>query len=407
MENKTQEASTALMIDYLLTFFNSSIVLLLMNANFKGTGIPIYFIDGFYGDFSSKWYVNVAPIFITPMFIRCILPPVMLTVNWVVNRIFLIIDKRNYFLSKICFKILQRNEPEDQTNVFTNKKTNLEYANLRSGDNLNLNNPYAQILVAIMITFMFGLGLPILFPITLVYILVIYLTYKIGVVYWYQKPPQFDQALSTIFMYNLKYASVLFCGFSYWMLCNRQMFDNYVLAKDSQDEIENHGHTIFYIPTDHRFLLLTFFFAILAYLWFYEITFDCFNIVFSSSVQKEAAEFEDLKSFYKSLSHKNLTNWIYEESLVRNEFGYKKLFDHTYERLLKEQGIRALFNNYNVDNLLYKGLFGESSYDLLSIPEYYEELGYLPVEERNDANHRKEDEGIINDTKRVFDYPYF
>lgn len=41
------------------------------------------------------------------------------------------------------------------------------------------------------------------------------------------------------------------------------------------------------------------------------------------------------------------------------------------------------------------------------MPNYFEELGYIPVEDRNHANHRTVDTGIINDTKRVFDYPYF
>ncbi|CAI2370761.1 unnamed protein product [Moneuplotes crassus] len=407
MENKTIESSTAMVIDFMLTFFNSSIVILLMNANFRETGLPFTFLNGYYGDFNAKWYALVAPIFITPMFIRCILPPVMMVVGWGLKRLFLLIDQREYILSKICFSNLDRNEEEDRTLVFTNKKTNLEFANLRSGDKLNLHSPYSQVLVAIMICFMYGLGLPILFPLTFCFIVVIYLTYKIGIVYWYQKPPHFESALSTIFLYNLKYASLFFCGFSYWMLCNRQMFDNHVLGKESQDEVEYNGHSIYYVPGDHRLLLLFFFFVCCAYIWLYEVRFDCFNIVFSSSVKQEASQFEGLRSFYKSLSYKNLINWIYEEALVRNQFGYKKLFDSTYERLLKEQGMRGLFKKYNVDELLEKGLFEESSYDILALPEYYEQLGYLPIEERNESNHKKEMEPIINDTKRLFDYPYF
>lgn len=138
------------------------------------------------------------------------------------------------------------------------------------------------------------------------------------------------------------------------------MFENYVLAKDFQDELEKHGHSIFYIPRDHRFLLLIFFFAIVAYIWFYEITYDCFNIFFSSSVKDEITQVEGLKSFYNAISNKNLQHWIHEESLVRNEFNYKKLFDSTYERLLKEQALRGLSKNYNVDDTFTKSLFTTS-----------------------------------------------
>ncbi|CAI2370510.1 unnamed protein product [Moneuplotes crassus] len=407
MENKTIEASTAMVIDFILTFFNSSIVILIMNANFKETGLPLKFINGYYTDFNAKWYIIVAPIFITPMFIRCVLQPVKMIVGWVLKKLLIIFDKRRYILSKICFSILKRNDKNNRTGVFTNKKTNLEFANLRSGGTLNLHSPYSQVLVAIMICFMYGLGLPILFPLTFFFIAVIYLTFKIGVVYWFQRPPQFESALSTIFLYHLKYASLLFCGFSYWMLCNRQMFENHVLGKEFQDEVEYNDHSIFYVPRDHRIFLLTFFFACCAYIWFYEVSFDCLNIVFSSSVRQEAKEFEGLRSFYKTLSHKNLTNWVFEETLVRNQFGYKKLFDSTYERLLQEQGIRGLFKKYNVDDLLQKGLWDESSYDILSLPEYYEQVGYMPIAERNESNHKKEMDQVINDTRRLFDYPYF
>ena len=138
------------------------------------------------------------------------------------------------------------------------------------------------------------------------------------------------------------------------------MFENHVVAKDFQDELEKHGHSIYYVPTDHRLLLLACFFVVLSYIWFYEITFDCFNIFFSSSVKDEITQFEGLKSFYKALSNKNLLHWVYEESLVRNEFNYKKLFDDTYKRLLAEQALRGLIKSYNVDDILLKGLFTTS-----------------------------------------------
>lgn len=205
------EESAILLTDFFLTLFNSSILILLINANFSGTGIPLWFIDGFYGDFNANWFAYVAPIFITPMFIKCAVAPIVPIAKFLIKQILILWDKRGLLFSKLCYSSLPRNEDEaNRTEIYTSQKINLKYANLFSGDKLELSNPYPKVLVSIMISMMFGLGLPVLFPLTLIFIVVIYITFKVCVVCLYQKPPLFDDSLSKIFMYNLKYASLLF-----------------------------------------------------------------------------------------------------------------------------------------------------------------------------------------------------
>lgn len=191
------------------------------------------------------------------------------------------------------------------------------------------------------------------------------------------------------------------------MLTNRQMFDNHIHSKHYQDEVEDHDHSIFHVPGDHTFFLFILFFIIIVYLIFYEITYDFFSVFFGSSIKTELSHFEDLSSFYYTLSNKNLMKWVYEENLVRRKFGYKKLFDSTYNTLRKVMSVRGIDQNFNMEILQSKGLFDIAKYDPLAMSNYYEELGYLPVDERNPANHEPEDVGFINDTKRVFDFPYF
>jgi hypothetical protein len=180
LENKTQEESAILLIRYFLTLFNSSILLLIINANFTGTGIPLEFIDGFYGDFDAKWFAYVAPIFITPMFIRCALAPIVPIFKYLVKKFLILWDKRGLCSAKICYSSLPQNEDEsNRTQIYTSKKLNLPYANLFSGHKLELSNPYPKVLVAVMISMMFGIILPVLFPLTLLFIVLIYLTFKI------------------------------------------------------------------------------------------------------------------------------------------------------------------------------------------------------------------------------------
>ena len=391
--NKTTEECVLMIMGYLLTFFNSAILLLLINANFRGTGIPINYFDGYFMDFNDKWFVIVAPIFITPMFIRFAIPPIIIMVKWFLKKLLIILDRRAIRPSK--------------QGIFTSQNSNLDFANLYSGDEFELSNPYNKVLLNVMVSMMLGFGLPILFPLVLIFIIVIYFSYKVALLYWFQKPPQFDDSLSKLFMYNLKYGAVLYCGFAYWMLCNRQMFENYVLPKDYQDQVEDHGHTLFYNPSNHTYILLVMFFVIIAFLLFYEIFYDCFNVFFETSMKRELQHLEGLYNFYSSISNKNLEMWISEERMIRNQYDYKIIFDETYNRLLQEKTMRNINQKYSQKILMDKGLFDDSSYYIMTIPYYYEQVGYIPVIERNQTNYRKQDIAIINDTRRIFDYPYF
>lgn len=48
-------------IIFFLTFFHTGILLLLINANFSGTGIPIlgYIFHGKFQDFNSSWFFTI------------------------------------------------------------------------------------------------------------------------------------------------------------------------------------------------------------------------------------------------------------------------------------------------------------------------------------------------------------
>lgn len=99
-ENKTLQESGILLLDYFLTLFNSSILILIINGNFSGVGIQAGFVDGFYGDFSSGWYSHVAPIFITPMIIRCVVLPIPILWKWLLRKIKILFDKRGLLFGK-------------------------------------------------------------------------------------------------------------------------------------------------------------------------------------------------------------------------------------------------------------------------------------------------------------------
>jgi hypothetical protein len=258
-ENHTIQEVAKTITVFILTFFNSSILIIIINANFKGSGIPLDVFDGLYSDFDAKWYAHIAPIFITFMFIQCLTAPVGIIVKWCLKKALIFYD--NGFTWK--------------DNKRTSKLYNVDYANLISGSELELSDPYTKLLCMIIICMMFGLGLPILFPLTLLYIVVIYVIYRVCIVYWFQKPPLMDDSLSNIFIYFVKYAVVFYVGFSYWMLTNRQMFENHAIPKVRVDEVQDYDHNIFFMPSTHIFILVVMFFVVIIYIIFYGMIFNC------------------------------------------------------------------------------------------------------------------------------------
>ena len=48
----------------------------------------------------------------------------------------------------------------------------------------------------VFVAFLFGFGLPIVFPITLVALINLYLTEKLALAYWHKIPPNFDTKIS-------------------------------------------------------------------------------------------------------------------------------------------------------------------------------------------------------------------
>ena len=52
---------------------------------------------------------------------------------------------------------------------------------------------YSSILTQVYVSFMYGLFIPILFPIATLGILSMYLVEKYGLIYYYRKPPIYDK----------------------------------------------------------------------------------------------------------------------------------------------------------------------------------------------------------------------
>jgi len=102
---------------------------------------------------------------------------------------------------------------------------------------------YSAMLNVTFVTFMYGLALPLLFPIACTFFIVLFIMEKLCLTYYFKKPPMFDEKLNESAIGTLKWAPVFMMLFGYWIMGNRQIFNNTVIANDYKTDP---------IQTDHK-----------------------------------------------------------------------------------------------------------------------------------------------------------
>lgn len=135
---------------FVAQFFNTGILILLVNGNMSEHApkfLTKFVVSTFY-DYSPEWYETVGFKIVQTMIINSIIPYVTLGTSFVIPRILRGLD--NKF-----------------TNSFYNtRKTSLSaYRDVYSGKDYYIHYKYSNIFNIVYITFMYGVGMPILFPV--------------------------------------------------------------------------------------------------------------------------------------------------------------------------------------------------------------------------------------------------
>lgn len=141
----------------------------------------------------------------------------MFNIYWPVIEFFV------YYGMRSTFRILDRGC--SSCNDYKSKKTTIQqYVEIYSGPTYFIHYKYSSILNITFVTFMYGLGIPLLFPIAVFAFLVLYLMEKVMIYYSYRQPPMYDNVLNNSVLNLLQYAPLLFLSVGYWMFSNHQLF---------------------------------------------------------------------------------------------------------------------------------------------------------------------------------------
>lgn len=212
---------------FVAQFFNTGILILLVNGNItehQPTFVTKYFTGPFH-DYTPLWYSVVGFKIVQTMIINSIIPYVGLVAAFVVPKLKRSLD--NKFSG---------------THYNTKKTSLAAYRDLYSGNQYFIHFKYANILNIVYITMMYGIGMPILFPIASFNFINQYISERYILAYEMKQPPALDDKLTKNAFNKLQYAPLMMLFNGYWMLSNQQIFFNLVSQMETSLSGMKSGH---------------------------------------------------------------------------------------------------------------------------------------------------------------------
>ena len=189
---------------FVTQFFNTAILLILVNANFKETHLPLSSVfKGPFYDFTPDWYTAVG---------------YRLTQTMLINAFFPFIE---FGIAYTKLTLMRKKDRSWGSDTYKTKKTSMQlYTDLYSGPEYLIHFKYSGMMNVTFVTFMYGMGMPILFPIAAITYFISYSLERLLTAYFYQLPPTFDDQLTKNSLSILRWGAVLYLFFGFWMMSN-------------------------------------------------------------------------------------------------------------------------------------------------------------------------------------------
>jgi hypothetical protein len=223
-------------------------------------------------------------------------------------------------------------------------------------------------------TLTFGAGLPILIPIALVSLSVIYLLERILLAYHYRQPELTDHSLSGTAINLLLLGPLLYLSVGFWMYNNIQIFNNDVQYTAHFDDHYVTGHSLSSALLPPKLsqalpLLLAFaFFALIVTthpLWMHKAR----RLLKVEDLSEEKVE---KVNFYKSLTKLQREAIIREEEAMREVMGTGKISERTMQRLKSCVSYSEMGQGRETE------IIGIPTYDILDNPKFQDKFQFLP-----------------------------
>ena len=353
---------------FIVLFFNTGILLLLVNANLSDvSGLLSNIFDGRFYDYSPQWYVSVGDKLVQTMLLNAFMPPIFESITVALNWLSQARDSKKW----CCCGVSQYDRMYN-----TNKKQIYELIDLYSGpDYISCKHTkYSQMLNVTYVTMMYGVGLPTLFPIALVSYFIFWATERYQVAYCFQLPPAMDDKMTVNAMKLFGYTPILFLFNGYWMLSNRQMFENVINQieyKTLEMSSSHYWGTITDFDQATPMLLLSMAFVVIVTMRvFFNSTLSKWGYIISGNVIEVD---ENLPNFYEAIRLSD-ADWFCKEALYLKE---------TYKFTFANEEVTTKLDVIGVPK---KPIQGIAWYNVLANPAYVRDFNYITVsiEDRED-----------------------
>jgi hypothetical protein len=233
---------------------------------------------------------------------------------------------------------------------------------------------YSQLLNVTYVTMMYGLGLPALFPIAFFSYFIFWCTERYQLAYCFQLPPAMDDKMTVNAMKLFSYTPILFLFNGYWMLSNRQIFENVINQIEYSTVEMSSSHwwstmTDFDQATPMLVLTFAFIFIVIGRVCFFSWMQKYGYVISSNEIDVD----EDLPNFYEAVKLSD-ADWFVKE----NEYCKEK-----YRFAFANEESTGKLDNLGVPK---KPIQGIAWYNLLANPAYFRDFNYITVsvEDRED-----------------------
>jgi hypothetical protein len=143
----------------------------------------------------------------------------------------------NVVKESIIGKLKQRLDTKCKGDPFLTKKRTIQtYKAVYTGKDMPIHFKYSDCLNITFLAMLYGLGMPIMFPMAALILQNQRLAERIQVAYNYKQPPAMDNSLSDSVLSIMKYAPLMLLFNGFWLMDNRQFFDNVWHYKDKVTE---------------------------------------------------------------------------------------------------------------------------------------------------------------------------
>jgi len=120
------------------------------------------------------------------------------------------------------------------------------YKDLYSGADYVIHFKYSGVLNIVYITMMYGMGMPILFVLAAFNFFNQWVCERLIVAYQVKLPPALDDKLTNNAIEMLKYAPILLLFNGYWMISNKQIYENVWSYIDKTTDTMKSDHFVYF-----------------------------------------------------------------------------------------------------------------------------------------------------------------